>query len=245
MQYDFTISDNTAKTHIPATDILFEQLCKDDIESIKKINEIHKSKPFYVDRCENDTLFGVYQTLTAWRNTPYIAKTKDGKIAGYITVSPDGSKINDIGAITDNLFKEIIYSWQKVQKGDIIVTIPPHNSLLNYFLSIAQDYKMYPPCNFKIINFEKMANAFIKLKSTYIPNPADGEYIIGIEGYGNLKLFCKDGIAGCEKTELTPAKTMDKLTATRFLFGGFGMYDSQFLNSWLPLPLSWNTLDRV
>ena len=78
---------------------------------------------------------------------------------------------------------------------------------------------------------------------------SEGESVIEIEGWGNLLISNKDGNAFCEKTTKNASIKLDKLAATRFLFGPFEpnyvSHCDAFLSSVLPLPLSWNTLDRV
>ena len=114
---------------------------------------------------------------------------------------------------------------------------------------MAQDVTICPPCNFKIINFEKVTDAFMKLKKSYMPNLPDGEAIIEIKDYGNIRLYSKDGYAGCEKTNGMADICFDKLSATRYIFSNYtphNLFDQNiFLKMWLPLPLGWNTLDRV
>ncbi len=60
----------------------------------------------------------------------------------------------------------------------------------------------------------------------------------------------RDGVE-CEKTELSPDISLDDLTVARFLFGPtspelpMDCEKTSLLRAWLPLPLSWNELDRI
>mgnify|MGYP003303998120 CR=1 FL=1 len=73
--------------------------------------------------------------------------------------------------------------------------------------------------------------------------------IIEIKDWGNLLVYNKNSETFCPKTDKSADVTLDKLTATRLLFGSFDadtvIKCDNFLSSVLPLPLSWNTLDRV
>ena len=105
-----------------------------------------------------------------------------------------------------------------------------------------------PVCHFKLINFAKITGALMRLKATYRDMPK-GEFLLGIEGYGTLKLFSDGKNAGACLCDEVPEITLDKLTATRFLFGhapaSLIAKIPPHLALWLPLPLFWNLQDRV
>ena len=105
------------------------------------------------------------------------------------------------------------------------------------------------PSLFKIIHFDKVADALIKLKQKSVAHLPQGESVIGIKDWGNLLICCKDGKVYCEKTDRQPSIVLDELEATRFLFGPFAPETvtkcDAFLSALLPLPLSWCTVDRV
>ena len=90
----------------------------------------------------------------------------------------------------------------------------------------------------------------LKASVTRLPQ---GEFVLNIQGYGNLELAVTSAGAHCAKTDRAAEMRVDPLTATRLLCGPapaffaaeLPMEKSLLLNSWLPLPLGWNTLDRV
>lgn len=226
----------------------FKKITKDDKKELEFINKLRQKEKMYVMRSDDDTYLGDYHTLCAWENTPYIA-VYEGEMTGYISVSPDGKTIDDICATDLENFKRIIFGWQKKADMQISFSIPPFKyEEIKYFSSVSALLSTYSPCHFKIINFDKIANALIKLKKEYT-FMAEGESVIEIEGWGNLLISNKDGNAFCEKTTKNASIKLDKITATRFLFGPFEpnyvSHCDAFLSSVLPLPLSWNTLDRV
>ena len=113
----------------------------------------------------------------------------------------------------------------------------------------AEGVSISSPSGFKILNFDKVADALMKLKHSKQPL-MKGELIIGIEDYGNIRLYADENTAGCEKTDKALELTLDKLTATRVLFGHMPVYASipvlnPLISDWLPLPLCWCTWDYV
>ena len=120
---------------------------------------------------------------------------------------------------------------------------------IKYFTGVSAKMFVDSPSNFKIINFDKVADAFIKLKKESGAFLPEGESVIEIKDWGNLFLCNKKGEAFCEKTDKAADFSFDRLEATRFLFGPFEpntvKTSNAFLSALLPLPLSWCCIDRV
>ena len=77
----------------------------------------------------------------------------------------------------------------------------------------------------------------------------DGEFVVEILDYGKLKLFVDSGRVGCELTDEKAHLALKRLDATRLLLGPAAPVATADLapipRSWLPLPMSWNTLDSI
>lgn len=248
--YNFMVDTATNNFRFNGEELDFKEITLESNCELEFINKLRKSKAFYVERSFGDTYQGDYLTLKAWESAPYIALNKNGEMKGYLSVSPDKTSIRDVYAVDFESLKAIIFNWQKGQDKAVEFTFMPSDyEEIKYFTAIAETVNITSPSHYKVINFDKIANALIKLKLSYTPNIPDGESILGIEGWGNLKISVNDGKGVCEKTNETPHIVLDNLSATRFLFGPFPpetvTATDKFLSSVLPLPLSWNTLDRV
>ncbi len=248
--YNFMIDTATTAFHFRGEEVSFVEITEESHRELEFINKLRSSKAFRVERSLDDTYQGDYLTLKAWQSIPYIALDKDGEMKGYLSVSSDKTSIRDVYASDFESLKAIIFNWQKEQGEAIVFTFMPSDfEEIKYFTAIAETVNITSPSHFKVINFDNIADALIKLKLSCIPNIPDGEKILGIEGWGNLKISVKGGKGICEKTNEAPHIVLDNLSATRFLFGSFPpetvTATDEFLSSVLPLPLSWNTLDRV
>ena len=88
----------------------------------------------------------------------------------------------------------------------------------------------------------------MKLKATYMPL-AMGKMHLEIEGYGTFCIYSDNGNVGCERSKEAPDITLDALSSARYIFGPYPpVYTSESLplaDAWFPLPLSWNSLDRL
>ena len=246
--YKFDVNDYTTKScYTNRKNIRFEKIEKDDIDKLEFIKSIRKNNGIYVYRSDDNDILGEYEVLVAWQNTPYICIDENGNYTGFISANEKGDVISDVCAKDIDSFIDIIYNWQIKVGEKIWFTVGEYDTeIIKYFSSVCSNMSIYPPCHFKIINFDKVADALIKLKASYT-KLSDTEFVLGIKDYGNLLICVKDGKAFCEKCDKKPHITLDKLSATRFLFGPFSpntVCDVN-LSHILPLPLTWNTLDRL
>ena len=251
MEYSFVIDDFTTRYCFnDEEEIVLKEISANDKKQLAFINFLRKSLPMHVQRSADDTFFGDFATLCIGKNVPYIAENKQGNTLGYLSVSGDLKKIAEVNAVSLEALKKILFYWQKNVKKPITFALSPLDTeAVKYFSQVAADMKMASPCLFKIINYDKVANALIKQKASNTQVLCNGERIIGIKEWGNIRLYHKDGEAFCEKTDRKADFMLDKLTASRFLFGPFMTHtvvdSDEFLSQVLPLPLGWSKLDRV
>lgn len=251
VQYNVTVNDHGRKHCMPeqTPKLRFLPVGPDDLQALDAIQKLHAATPICAERSEMGNR-SLYAALCAWRNRPVLVEQENGSPVGYLSVSADGTQVAEVCGEDPGMLQHIIYRWQEQTGADIHVALAPYEiETVRHFTASAAAISVSSPCHFKIIHFEKVADALMKLKASCQPGLPDGAYVVGIEGWGNLRLYAEDGAVGCEKTDRKAGVTLDRLTASRLLFGPFplGMevsYDP-FLAAWLPLPLSWNTLDRV
>ena len=177
----------------------------------------------------------------------YLASFCDNQ---YIGRSVNGRHIRELRYESINDFIPIICAWQRHVNTEITFQLAPHmTEELQLIAPCGEQISITSPSRFKILNYEKLADALIKLNFSKKPLPA-GELILGIEDYGNLKLFVTPETAGCVMTNEKPEIMLEKQAATRLLFGhlpvSHTIHTRNYLwDAFLPLPFSWNTLDYV
>ena len=251
---EYTATNRTRCFGDEDTGIEFRRVLPTDKESLSFIRDLVAKKPFYVIRGGGD-LDEQYRALTTKHSLPYLA-LRFGEPIGYISAAASGvfvgaaewgDVIGEVGVVNESVRVDMINAWQKKVGKDISFTLAPHEvEALSAFGGVAELVTVGVPSNFKIMNYERIANALMKLKASYADMPI-GEGILGICEYGNLRFYNTGHECGCELTDRSATLTVDKLTASRLIFGY--MPPSAFpgvpheLAAFLPLPLSWNTLD--
>ncbi len=247
--YNFAInSHNTKHAFGEIGDFSFEKIERDNEEALLYVKSLHEKEKIFAERSADDACFGVYASAVAWQSSPYIVK-KDGERVGYISVAKDGVTVSELYTESEDDFIDILVAYQRKINDQINVRLPEYQtSLISRLAEFACDMSISPVCHFKIIEFARITNALMKLKASYGDMP-EGEYVIRIEDYGNVRLFSKDGNVGAEMTDAEAQLTLDKRHATRLLFGNlpasFVANVPRHVDSWLPLPLYWNLQDRV
>lgn len=251
VSYNFQINDFTTKYCFESNEkIEFKEISYDDNKELSYIKELRSKMPMHVERAYDDTHRGDFDALRAFGSKIYVALNEKGEMAGYLSIASDMAGIADIWAENFETLKTIIYSWQKKVGGRIYFSLLASNvEAVKYFSLVSSGMSITSPSHFKIINFDKVADALIKLKKNSGAFMPEGESVIEIKDWGKLLISNKNGEAYCEKTDKEASFSFDRLEATRFLFGPFESNTvkdtDSFLSALLPLPLSWCGMDRV
>ena len=247
--YTFTVNDHNVKYEMPEdAGFTFRKIEREDLADWAYVNSLHSKGAIYCVRAEENDYFDVFASATAWRAVPYIVSKGDERI-GYLSLGKDDVTVAELYTEREDDFSTVLCALQKFTGKAVTITLPEYEKAkIAKLAKFASGVTTGPICHFKVINFAKLTNALMKLKTTYAKMPA-GEFVLGIEDYGNV-LLRSDGVSvGAELTEKCAVVTLDKLTATRFLFGhtpaAFIADVPDFVSAWLPLPLFWNLQDRV
>ena len=231
-------------------DITFTEILKTDTDNLKFCNSLYLKGEIHTLRSEVNNYFDVYTSMVAWQNIPYLATDSNGEKLGYIVVNKKGNAVAEVFGTNDETTIKILANWQQKTGEDLLVKIPPYKTeLVRIFNEFAEYSSLTPVCHFKVLNYQKLISALLKLKCkmTAIKN---GEFTVNIENYGTLKIKIENGNGTCEFTNDKADFTVNNLQAVRLFFGTYPAYSTinsqnAFVNAVLPLPLSWNLQDRV
>lgn len=232
----------------------FKKVEANNSEAISFIRGIHDKFDMYAER-EDDSYF--YAVMCSWEYIPYIAY-RDNEPIGYLCVSPNGAKIAESGTVFENQKErfDMLMAWtlQCEAQGVYAFFAPYEAEFGRLVCGICESVSMSVASQFKIINWDRLTGALLKLKQKYYPL-MNGDITVDIKGRGKMNISVSDGCVSCEKTTLPADISLDDLTAARFLFGPTSpelcaelpkdSHKAALMRAWFPLPLSWNELDRV
>lgn len=254
VSYLFTLTGHNVQRCFPDfySDLRFSRLERENLPGLAQAHALYSAGGIAVDRSAGG-YEDVYRSMAAWQNEPWLALRPDGSIAGYLCASSSGTALAEQGAVSDACLIEMLCQWQRQTGQAISLRLAPWQpSLLRRLSALCEGMSAASPCHFQIRSWAKVLDALMKLKAEYLPLP-EGELVLSISGYGSVRLYVKNGDAGCEPTGQPGALVLDRLTAARYLFGPLPPHctvsapsqTERLAAQWLPLPLSWNLQDRV
>jgi len=246
LNYGFTFTEKNRLRYFPdfKDDVTFKRIGKDDANYLAFTVALYNKGKISLPRTESNA----FSCLTMWQNVPYIAFRGDKPI-GYICADHSGRAIAEIDATDTASLADIVCAWQKNTNANITFYRQAHMiDSIRLFAAACESFSVYSPSHFKIRRWERVIDAFMKLKASYSPL-AEGELYIGIAGYGNLLVFSNADGAGCRLCDHVTNLTLDPLVAARYIFGPLpplcAADTSALAEAWFPLPLSWNGQDRL
>lgn len=228
-------------------DVEFREVLREDTEALRFIMELSNQQQIHVERYPVEDYRDVYLVLHSKAMTPYLA-LRDGQMIGYLCVAQDGANIGENRAVDTTALMDMLCSWQKRNGTGIGFEVAPYmKEILRICAAGCQSFSIGWPSRYKIIHWAEVLDALMKLKVQYEDLP-EGEFNLGIEGYGTVQLYVHGAEAGCRMAETEyPEITLNCLDASRVLFGPLPSYTVTELpplaRLWLPLPLTWDFLD--
>ena len=224
--------------------IRFQRIGREDTEALAYMADLYNREPLAVRR-EGEN---IYNTLVAWLNVPFLALENDRPI-GYICANEAGTWFAECFTERTEDMPRMLAAWQMQRQVSMTLLIPAYAvDVIRLLTPICDGIGVSVPCHFLIRHWDRVVNAFMKLKASYSPMAA-GRLCMGIEGYGSILLECDGGQVSCRKTDEKPEFVLDRLSAVRYIFGPHHAACAgpahPMADSWFPLPLSWNGQDRV
>ena len=221
------------------------EILPNDDKSLDFARKVYHQNKVSVLRNDNSVM---YRVMTAWKNTPYLVSKNNNPI-GYFTLTPDKKAVSELYATDKESYFDTVVAISNYLSGDFSITLPQHDiDLIREMNKCAEYMSIQIPSNFNIVNFEKVVDAYIKLKESYTCL-ANGCVTISIKEYGKIKIFANKNSCGCVKFDGECDFELSKPDATRFIFGmhppAAVIEPNLFAKANFPLPLSWNTQNRV
>lgn len=246
--YSYYVTPNNVKKSLLSAygqSTKVREILPNDEESLTFARTVYHANKVSVIRPDNDVM---YRVMTAWKNTPCLVLKNDAPI-GYFTLTPDKKTVSEAYAIHKEAYFDTVVAIANHLQDDFSITLFEHDvELVREMNRCAEYMSIQIPSNFNVISFEKVVDAYIRLKSSYT-RLAVGAVTISIKDYGKIKIFASEEDCGCIQYDGVCDLELSKSEATRFIFGMHPpvsvVEPNLFAKANFPLPLSWNTQNRV
>ncbi len=221
------------------------EILPNDERSLTFAREIYHQNKVSVLRNDNNVM---YRVMTAWKNTPYLV-TKNNEPIGYFALTSNKKEVSEAYAINKEAYLDTVATISNYLNDGFSVELHQHDiDLIREMNKCAEYMSIQIPSNFNIVSFENVVDAYIKLKASYTCLVM-GSVAISIKDYGKIKIFANENDCGCVKFDGECDLELSKSDATRFIFGmhppASVIEPNLFAKANFPLPLSWNTQNRV
>lgn len=246
--YSYYITPNNTKKSLLSAygqNTEVAEILPNDKEAISFARKIYHQNKVCVLRNGNDEM---YRVMTAWKNTPYLV-SKSKVPLGYFTLTPDKRTVSEVFAINKEAYLDTVVAISNYLGSGFSTTLSPHDIALVREMNRCAEYmSIQTPSSFKIVSFERVVDAHIKLMASYTELMA-GCVTISIKDYGKIKIFADEKGCGCVSHGGECDLELTKADATRLIFGMHPPVSvaepNLFAKANFPLPLSWNTQNRV
>lgn len=239
VEYYFNLTRQMLGKDAPEKHFTYINLRESEEELIKKVFDFYNTQSTYLIRDYESFM----PALTTKKRIPLAVISNEKELLAYLTVSPKDHCVSEIFVKDENLFADIVKSYmEKFDTNVLYLGLPAYSPLVKEALRIADRYHAMQPGNFKIYNFKRVVESFMREKCLheYLP---DGIITLDSEIFGKWSIEKKD-----ENICVLPYSGIAQFSLPGyeiypFLFGTFmPMVNTKskeyaLLKSWFPLPL--------
>jgi len=228
----------------------FEPIEGDDKTSIDTARRLHDTQLVHCRRGDSDVF---PRFLACWYHRPYAALDASGSMVGYLVADADGGNVLELLARDSDTAVDMARSWVQSREGDGASFGFPATQfeLLQKMSALGESVSVTSSGNWQIYDWQATLAALLRVRAAG-GALADGDVVIGIEGYGNMRLQVQGTQISCVKVNDPAVVTWDTCTAMRVFFGPLPPAvvttvpaSAAPLLAWCPLPLGWPRQDGV
>ncbi len=246
--FEFSVSKaNVRHSYRSPSELTLEKVTSADDERIPAVVRWHDLQPVRCSR-HADTF---YDVATSWYHDLFTALDAERRAAGYVVADSSTGMVFEAAGESEAATRALVPAWVRQRNRDSVrfETAPVPSPLVDELGRIAEGYRIRPSGNWQIFDWERVLGALLALRAR-TTGLASGEIIVGIEGYGHLRLAASAEGTACERTEAAAAVEMSAAIAMRTLFGPHppwtaGAISGSVLDGWCPLPLYLPRQDEV
>lgn len=218
----------------------YEVINKEDSALLKEAHKLYSASKTHIVKkpCE------LYYSLTANNHIPYAIISPDGKLEGCFCTDMSGTSLSNIVLRKKDEIVAILRKYIQINDMRVIyIPIPQYSEFFEILFDNCDRYQIYQPGCFKILNFKKIIQCYMREKNDCEELP-DGRLTIDSDLFGKWEIKKdKDTITVSEFQGEAQIK-LAGMAAYAFLFGtaspkcvGVEKTVLPLVKAWFPLPL--------
>lgn len=236
-----------ALKNIEVSDICFEKVSSYKHPYLKGMRRLYESQVVYSDRGADTAAF--YRVLQSWESEIYAIRKGEDYI-GYCCSNSEGTCFREIYLEDTEWYGVVLKAWFAYKNISQLSTscavFEVHKN--EVFGKYCENYSISAGHSWNILNFTKVAEAFMKLKSTYEPLE-EGMLTLEIEAFGSLipdetcQLKYGDSEIDCKYLRLDRLDAVEGMFSPMALYRNYGKCQGVKYKNWFPLSLYMADLD--
>ena len=216
-------------------------------ESLPAVCALHESAPCTVARPEAH-----FSAIACSYYLSPLVILRNGSFAGYALTSQNRDHIHELRLADESLAGNVVKAYfAAFGVSEVQIRLAPHQrSLMPFFNRISENMTVQPDNMYRILDFERVAGAFLRLKLSIEGTLPEGVFNLGIrteDSVRNLSLRVEGNTASARFTEDESDIILSESEAGDLLLSPMPHADLSrvpfFARAWLPLPVSIETAD--
>lgn len=231
VQCSFDISDRFFDPDLDISDISFKKLLEQGDDILRKAYGLYKTQ-YYFDRSFED-----YKLALPSNHNENTAVFKGEKFIGYIV---KGDYIKSVYLYDLNDFAAVMKAYLQFKSTATLTYIVPDSEydLMRVALQYSESHRLWPPANFRIYDFKKTVEFFLKIK---LKNQTiNSKFTIDSDILGKWQIAVENGKPCVTEFDGTADYIFKGLGVYDFLFGGSDAFRPDLTpdaRSILPIPI--------
>lgn len=229
-----------------ALTLIMEEVHADDHQTLDAIAALGEAQLCHPVRARQE----LYAILCSWRAQPW-AFRENGRFVGYCVLDKSGCTATELLALEDRYVMEMVRTLSARTEKSVTVVVPPFKPGYRAALEPVGDGIDQACCEmFTVLNYRRVIEAFLKLKSTYCRLPV-GSLTVRIHGFAgdeNLTIVVDENTVSVRDSDDAPEVELEHLQALAWFFApACYLRDTApaLAQSWFPVPLWGYSADAV
>lgn len=240
VEYYFTLTRQMLGKDAPKRQFEYVDLRMAEEEFVKKVFDFYNTQTTFLLR-DYDSFM---PALKAKKRLPLAVLSEKKEMIAYFVVGMEDCYISEIFVKDEMLFSDVIKGYmEQFDMPKLFLGMPAYDPLVKQAQKKADRYHIMQPGNFKIFNFKRVVESFMREKSLHEFLP-DGNITIDSEVFGAWSIEKKGVKISVEPYAGNAKYILPGYTAYPFLFGTLipqvsskSYEDEMLLKAWFPLPL--------
>ncbi|MBR2044370.1 MAG: GNAT family N-acetyltransferase [Clostridia bacterium] len=239
IECSFTILRQMVGKDLPKRKIRFLDLRSQNEALVKDVYKLYNQQSVLIFRDYDSFML----SLTAKGMVPFAVLTEEEKLVGYFCIGMNNFSISEIFIKDTTMFKEIIKNFmQQFNTGRVTLSLPYYDPLTEQAFLYSDRCSIVQPANFKIYNFKRVVESFMKEKMLHETLP-DGCITLDSEIFGKWSIKKIGEKVQVEEYSGQAEYVLPEFTVYHFLFGSLTFKEylkgdkANVVKAWFPLPL--------